>query len=221
MPYTAYYFNSQLNEHLGLQPNYLIRALLQKMVYLETRMLKLHAIQSNWDNNRAIIVRQRVIENMKSTRIMDHEIGIRHHSTNKATPSHVVIRRMERALDWYRSQPHYLNTMKCCFPDMGEVSWFCIDQSTGDIDRNVSTRNDYFHDWRARGMFPSKSDTSRGDPYSKHRTSSLRHASNMDRRVHSRPRPIDVEGYSPRKDQVYRRQRYTSMHDADAACNRE
>lgn len=195
MPYTAYYFNCQLNRHLGLQQNHSTRRLLQKMVYLETCVLKLHAVQSNWDNNRSIVVPKDVIEKIKSTNIEDHDIGIRHHSTGKGTPSHIIIRRMENAIAWTQTEPSYINKMRCSLPGLGEISWFWVDQLTGEIDKSVPAKVDYYHEWRSRGFFPSKSDTYHGDPYKKHKPFTNRPSLNVDRRIPQQRRHSDADGY--------------------------
>lgn len=118
-----------------------IRHFIERMVYKETYVSKLHAIQNNWDTSRAIIVSRTVIINIRKTNIEEYDVGIRHHSKNKATPTHVAIRRMETALNWSESQSdsQYPNTMISCFYDPVEVSWFCIDSSTREIDRSVPT----------------------------------------------------------------------------------
>lgn len=125
---------------------------------MDALLLKLHAVQFEWQNHRLIIVPAHVVHKFQVSNIGDDDIGLRNYKDDVATPSSVVIKRLRQALEWEKTAQKYIESISSCFPGLGVTKFFCIDKVNGFIDKSVPIKGPYVHDWSSRTAFPPRSD---------------------------------------------------------------
>ena len=165
MPPVAHFWNVQLNPEAGLQRSHPIRKLLEKILLMETCVMKLSMFQKMWEQGRCVIIPRKVIERIRETGVAQFaDIGVRHHKTNEVISPSLIVQRMLQAHMYDQEHRNCVQKVTTDFPFMGSVYFFWVTES-GLLDKTVPDRREFRNNWFSRHLFPPKTDAMNSNLY--------------------------------------------------------